>query len=1092
MTILHSFVPNNDYINLVKTGDVYNWNFNNKPIWEYRGIASSLYAGLNKVLFDSQSELLWTADQYGYISSFLFQKPIRTEAMWDIYSSFRGFKEPVLDLVSIRNISSNSLICSVSSTGLIRINKSGGAVVKKFDLCNSLNHKRLQSINYVSLQEKDKPILYVLGDFLMEIDLDSSNIITKEIVPLGMYNDTSHITAFKVSESSLIYGEMGGKVLLYDLNCNMGKIQEVQTNGKITSLDVMNNKMYIASYYEQNVSNMYVYDMRNLSNPLNIVNIPGYIIQSQCYLSNDFDCSCFITTINNGLFVINESSTLPIYQQENFANSFSSASVSGNGLCAVVADTDGHFYTFTNINMPLGNPTFNSYNKLPPQPKKSSNNGSSTIDISADFNESYPKELLSSNWPPEHYMCGSMHLTHRQLPPSLLSRIQPKQVMMNYIGATRSSVYQPDPKDHLSTILPDPYPFNERVGIDPHKAIYKLRDLHKELRQKQRRYITVGTYYSKPEEAQQVAYENGFDWQLINASTDVVGLDNSYPESWIGPILQCLFHVGAPHYPLRKAIMSHLCKKYNCVVCEIGILFSNMQTLATHCQSSTRISQPQNVYRAMRQSPEFINIGLKVTSTSREDAVLKLHETQRLLLKIIDKEIGQLLEDTLAYPESLASNQKHKWNNVIAELLGTELQISSSTIPPQLHWDVPASASKVDEGLQHLLKIMERHKNERVTIKSLPPILVLLLNPEHGSLQPPSNLKFTRSKEEYNYMHHSSIIHLAYDKFDPGHFVNHIRSSNDTFFIINDYIVSNTGKEEELQAHIPAIMPHSTVCAYYCLCDYKPTFKVMEPQFRFVSKTCPNLLKEDIFLSKICQIHKPLSNPLHKLSIAHIATKDIIALDAEYVTLNWCNEEIEIDAKLDRKPVMSLARLSCLLSSYNGDERVIIDDYIATNEPVQDYVTQYSGIFENDLNYKVSTKPLTTPKATYLKLKLLMEQGVMFLGHGLAQDFRILNIAVPSEQIIDTVELFRQTGGRKLRLRYLAYYLLGEKIQEKEHDSIEDARTALRLFRKYEEMKRQGTFSKTLQENDTKRNYQQLLYSIGFIEIDLSSAYFIG
>jgi hypothetical protein len=36
--------------------------------------------------------------------------------------------------------------------------------------------------------------------------------------------------------------------------------------------------------------------------------------------------------------------------------------------------------------------------------------------------------------------------------------------------------------------------------------------------------------------------------------------------------------------------------------------------------------------------------------------------------------------------------------------------------------------------------------------------------------------------------------------------------------------------------------------------------------------------------------------------------------------------------------------------------------------------------------------------------------------------------------------------------------VLGERVQEDEHDSVEDARTSLRLYRKYEEAVRQGNF----------------------------------
>ena len=48
--------------------------------------------------------------------------------------------------------------------------------------------------------------------------------------------------------------------------------------------------------------------------------------------------------------------------------------------------------------------------------------------------------------------------------------------------------------------------------------------------------------------------------------------------------------------------------------------------------------------------------------------------------------------------------------------------------------------------------------------------------------------------------------------------------------------------------------------------------------------------------------------------------------------------------------------------------------------------------------------------------------------------------------MVDTVELFHFKRQRKLSLRFLAAYLLHERIQQGTHDSIVDARTALALF----------------------------------------------
>lgn len=295
---------------------------------------------------------------------------------------------------------------------------------------------------------------------------------------------------------------------------------------------------------------------------------------------------------------------------------------------------------------------------------------------------------------------------------------------------------------------------------------------------------------------------------------------------------------------------------------------------------------------------------------------------------------------------------------------------------------------------------------------------------------------------------------VALIRVGPNYHERSTGSAVGQWYIFNDFSISAVTPQEavwfNLDWKVPCVLHYTAVPA-------------PEPA-PFVSPLTADVFGEDKCVARSGGTRGITFTPLTSDEMPKKG--DLVGIDAEFVTLNQKESELRSDGKMSTiKPShMSVARITCIRGQGPLEGTPFIDDYISTQEQVVDYLTKFSGIQPGDLDANFSSKHLTTLKSTYQKLRFLVDNEIIFVGHGLKNDFRVINLVVPAEQIIDTVLLFHLPHRRMVSLRFLTWHFLGKKIQSETHDSTEDARAALELYHKYRDLKESGKLMEALKQ----------------------------
>ncbi|BGP54203.1 hypothetical protein JCM8202_001336 [Rhodotorula sphaerocarpa] len=609
-----------------------------------------------------------------------------------------------------------------------------------------------------------------------------------------------------------------------------------------------------------------------------------------------------------------------------------------------------------------------------------------------------------------------------------------------------------------------------------------------------------------------------FDFAFYN-KTRYSGLETHISNSYTNSLLQAL-HYMQPIRTLAKSHTFEACAKENCLLCEAGFLFRMLEDASgMNCQAS-------NFSRAFGANPQVTALGLidHENDSAKSVAYSTLIQTfNRYLLEQMNTE-SSIPAATL--PRLVKGAAASPLAPPLAQLVRLDLHAASACQSCGAKSDRETGVSVVD--LSYPRKAMSNEpqpltsfesilsnsiaretvsrlpcssckQNTHVRVRrvlpaeaTLPPVLVFNAGVRtadeldvwrDGREAPGSRfvaerfrvrrgseglLRVTTSAEpaqdgDIEYALKAMVVQIQTEDEAP-HLVALAKvpvedsKTGLSWHLFNDFLVRPVSEEEALSFpgkwKIPAVLFFERV-------DTPDVLDLSE----LPMQSDPAVLCEDTNISRARDRSLIKHQPLRRDELPRQGT--LIAIDAEFVSLQQEEAEFHSDGtkKVLRPSRQVLARVSVLRGEGVETGIPFIDDHIHTGEPIVDYLTEFSGIRAGDLDPQHSRHTLVPLKVAYKKLRMLVDLGCVFIGHGLNKDFRIINIYVPPAQIIDTVNIYHlPQRQRKLSLRFLAYAVLHSNIQADTHDSIEDARTALQLYEHYQRLEAEGAWEDTLED----------------------------
>ncbi|TPP66407.1 RNA exonuclease NEF sp [Fasciola gigantica] len=220
--------------------------------------------------------------------------------------------------------------------------------------------------------------------------------------------------------------------------------------------------------------------------------------------------------------------------------------------------------------------------------------------------------------------------------------------------------------------------------------------------------------------------------------------------------------------------------------------------------------------------------------------------------------------------------------------------------------------------------------------------------------------------------------------------------------------------------------------------DITPPFVMPEPGSADAFDRTKLLLN----LEQMIFEHVPLPPELDERGKSNMSGgAGFVASKSSYTAVHASSPMFAVDCEMVQTKIGSeLARITMV----DELDTVVFDRLVRPENPVEDYVTRFSGITRDML------EPVTTTvRDIQRELQELLPPDAILVGHSISNDLLAMRIYHP--YLIDTSVIYNLKGARaaKAKLRFLAEHFLGRTIQAGSagHSSAEDAIATMDLVR---------------------------------------------